>query len=63
MKHSQYHLKCTLVLFFVHIYWDSTAVIDNGDGIVDVYSHFDMRSIPCQCLIDGVTQDGEGPSR
>ena len=54
MEHRQNNLKGALVLFGVHIYRDTAAVVDHFDGVVGVDGHFDVCGIACHGLIDGV---------
>jgi hypothetical protein len=42
------------VLFFVHVNGDATAVIDNGDRIVSIYSNLDVACETGKRFVDRV---------
>jgi hypothetical protein len=43
----------------VHVHRDPPPIVGDGNGTVDVYSHFDPTAVTCQMFVDGVIQDLE----
>ncbi len=54
MEHCEHDFKSALVLFLVHVYRDTAAVVDYSDGIVFVDSNVDFFGKTCQSLVDTI---------
>ena len=54
VQYGHNHLERTLVQLLMFVYWDTTSVVLNGNGVVVVYGYFDMAAIACHSLVDRV---------
>ena len=54
MKYGHDDFQCGLVLFFMHVYRNTAAVVLYGDGVVFIDSDFYVRTIAGKCFVDGV---------
>src|SRR4051794_6473501 len=53
------HLCRATPFFLVNIYWDTTAVVGNGDAVVAVDDHVDLRTMTGERLVDRVVYNLE----
>ena len=54
MKYGHYDFQCGLVLFFMHVYRNTAAVVLYGDGVVFIDSDSCVSTIAGKCFVDGV---------
>ena len=54
VQYGHNHLERTLVQLLVFVYWDTTSVVLNGNGVVVVDGYFDMAAIACHSLVNRV---------
>ena len=60
MELGEHHLDCRhplAVRRIHHVHGDATAVIDDGDGIVDVDGDVNFFGVACEGLVDRVIHD------
>ncbi len=54
VQHGEHHLQSALVLLLVHVYGDTAAVVDHGDGVVGVDDDVYIVGVAGKGLVDGV---------
>ena len=57
MKHGQDYFECAFMLFLMKVNRNTSAIIDNRDGVVFVDGHLDMGAESRESLIDRVVDN------
>src|SRR5215468_8731003 len=57
VKFRENNLRRRLAFFRHDLSWNTTSVVDNGCGVIDVKNNVDFRTETCECFVNRIVDN------